>query len=478
MLLGPTQYYYSKLAEEQEAKQDSSDHAKAEGIRIERVHLPNVTEYFLWDVNIGPDNTIDSILPRTYPPASDPPPSLLLPSLCHPHIHLDKPFLLTSRLPQYADLAPKDGSFEEALRNTSLAKTRYTDEDLLQRGSQLILESVKAGVTSMRAFVEIDHVTVHQCIKVATELKVKYASICHVQICAFAQDPVFSGEHGEENRQLIEQALAQFSNVIDCLGSTPYVEDSPSNAIKNIHWAISNAITWRIHLDFHLDYNLDATQNATVWDVLRLLRAAQWTSTNAGKTVALGHCTRHTLFSKDELSRLSREINESNLPVSLIGLPTSDLYMQGRPTGDTPDPHNRPRATLQVPALVTDYNLNAALGINNVGNAFTPFGTLDPLQLASWGVGIYQCGTDRDADVLYEAVSTKARKAIGLESWDGDTSVTISNGQRVPFGLMLVRNERNVSVSGMEAPARQRTVVRHVVWDVPEMGLREVVRGG
>lgn len=447
-------------------------------MRIAGVQLPKVSDYYLWDVNIGPNHIIDSITPTNYPPASAAPPSLLLPSLCHPHIHLDKPFLLTSHLDQYADLAPKDGSFGEALKNTSSAKSRYTEEDLLRRGSQLILESVQAGVTSMRAFVEIDHVTLHRCLKVAKELKAKYAHICHVQICAFAQDPVFSGDHGEENRKLMESAMHQFSDVIDCLGSTPYVEDSPENASKNIHWAIKNAVLHKIHLDFHLDYNLDQTKPAMVWDVLNLLREAQWTQTNPSKTIALGHCTQHTLFSKDELSRLASEINTTNLPISLIGLPTSDIYMQGRPTDSTADPHNRPRATLQIPSLIKDHNLNAAISINNAGNAFTPFGGVDSLQLACWGVGLYQAGTETDAEILYECVSTRARRAIGLERWDGDTSLEIKMGQSVPFGLMLVRNERVLQVGGMEVEARQRRVVRDVVWDVPGLGLREVVRGG
>jgi cytosine/adenosine deaminase-related metal-dependent hydrolase len=446
-------------------------------MKISGVHLAKVSNYYLWDIEIGPNNTIDSITPTNYPPPSAPSPSLLLPSVCHPHIHLDKPFLLTSHLDQYADLAPTDGSFSEALKNTSLAKARYTDQDLLQRGSQLILESFQAGVTSMRAFVEIDHVTEHRCLEVAKELKAKYARICYVQICAFAQDPVFSGDHGEENRKLMESALHQFSDVIDCLGSTPYVEDCSENAIKNIQWAIEIATRNKIHLDFHLDYNLDPTQPAMVWDVLKLLQKEQWTATNPSKTIALGHCTRHTLFSKEELSRLASEINTTRLPISFIGLPTSDLYMQGRPTDSTPDPHKRLRATLQVPALISDYNLNAAIGINNAGNAFTPFGSLDPLQLACWGVGIYQAGTERDAEILYECVSTRARRAIGLEAWDSDCIVEIKMGQSVEFGLMLVRNERVVQAEGMEVQARQRKTVRDVVWDVPAVGLREVVRG-
>jgi hypothetical protein len=43
--------------------------------------------------------------------------NFLVSSLCHPHIHLDKCFLLSH--PKYADLEIKDGDFVEALRLTS-----------------------------------------------------------------------------------------------------------------------------------------------------------------------------------------------------------------------------------------------------------------------------------------------------------------------------------------------------------------------
>jgi hypothetical protein len=41
----------------------------------------------------------------------------LIPSLCHPHIHLDKAFLLSH--PKYADLCIEKGDFAEAMSLTS-----------------------------------------------------------------------------------------------------------------------------------------------------------------------------------------------------------------------------------------------------------------------------------------------------------------------------------------------------------------------
>ena len=78
---------------------------------------------------------------------------VLLPSLCHPHIHLDKCFLLSHL--KYVDLEIVRGDFAEALELTSEAKKRFEEDDLITRGRWLIQESIAAGVTHMRAFVEV-----------------------------------------------------------------------------------------------------------------------------------------------------------------------------------------------------------------------------------------------------------------------------------------------------------------------------------
>ena len=58
----------------------------------------------------------------------------LIPSLCHPHIHLDKCFLLSH--PKYADLEIQKGDFAEAMKLTSRSNTpcqssRYSQSHIL-----------------------------------------------------------------------------------------------------------------------------------------------------------------------------------------------------------------------------------------------------------------------------------------------------------------------------------------------------------
>ncbi|KAE8162041.1 hypothetical protein BDV40DRAFT_300818 [Aspergillus tamarii] len=372
-------------------------------------HRPNPTTY---DLTFSNEQTLSSIAPHlhtdTSPNKSHPP--LVLPALTHPHIHLDKAYIHNS-----TPIHPQTGSFQEALTLTTQAKSTFTEPDLRRRGEWLLSESSLNGVTALRAFVEIDSTVHHKCLTTAICLKHSWRNHCHIQLVAFAQDPLFSGPHAQENRDLMHSAFADHGDQIDVLGVTPYVEADLETAKQNIHWAVTTAWQLDKHVDFHLDYHLDPDKGPLVWE--------------------------------DDWERLRREIStgdEGNaLPVSFVGLPTSDLYMASPPS---PPPSSHPpppssssrgcesscdpkegsrvsdpvRGTLKVPELIRRYGLDVVLGVNNVGNAFTPWGSVDPVALACLGVGVYQAGTVEDAELLYECVSTRARAAIGLEEETGE----------------------------------------------------------
>lgn len=397
---------------------------------------------------------------------------LLLPCLTHPHVHLDKAFIHGS--PEYPHLLPCTGSFQEALSLTTQAKSQFKLPDLLTRGEWLVAESVAAGVTAMRAFVEVDHTVQTTCLEASRILKEKWQDVCEMQVVCFAQDPIFSGPFAEKNRSLMETGTSPSSHV-DVVGTTPYVEADSHAAMRNIDWAIDRALSVDRHLDFHLDYNLDAARDPLVWYVLRRLRESGWTRRSTSKRVMLGHCTRLTLFSEEEWERLAAEIRENDLPVSFVGLPTSDLYMAApaaAPSAGNHAPHDKPRGTLRVPEMIRKYGLDAVVGVNNVGNAFTPWGSPDPLSLACLGVGVYQAGTQADAELLYECVSTRARAAIGLPITASGTSLTLQQEDIPEFMLVY-----HVDEPGSGRPRARRSVAE-VVWDPPGRLCRVVARNG
>jgi cytosine/adenosine deaminase-related metal-dependent hydrolase len=339
--------------------------------RITNVRISDKPSSTLWDIAIknGKIASVDSHVDGSDDHSEetlDGGNRLIAPSLCHAHIHLDKCFLLQD--PKFSDLQIESGDFKEAMEMTGEAKSRFEEDDLLRRGARLIEESIQHGVTAMRAFVEVDGVVQMKCLDAGLKLKETFKDRCEVQICAFAQLPLFSGQDGgEEVRKLITNS-ASFEKV-DVLGSTPYVEDDEQKSKDNVKWITQLALKHQKHMDLHLDYFLEEDKKPLVWDTLDIIKELGWDKKGGSRQITLGHCTRLTRFRTDEWTHLRQEVG--SLPISFVGLPTSDLFMMRTP--------ENVRGTLPVIELINEYGFNAAIAVNNVGNAFTPYGNCDPL---------------------------------------------------------------------------------------------------
>jgi cytosine/adenosine deaminase-related metal-dependent hydrolase len=357
------------LSEEKESMQDQT--SKKTLKKITNVRIPDKPSSTLWGITIndGKIASVDSHVDDSEIRGEDTLDGgnrLMMPSLCHAHIHLDKCFLLQD--PKFSDLQIESGDFNEAMEMTGEAKSRFEEDDLLRRGTRLIEESIQHGVTAMRAFVEVDGVVQMKCLHAGLKLKEMFKDQCEVQICAFAQLPLFSGQDGGEKvRELITKS-ASFEEV-DVLGSTPYVEDDEEKSKNNVKWITQLALKHQKHLDLHLDYFLEEDKKPLVWDTLDIIRELEWNGKAGGRQITLGHCTRLTRFRNDEWTHLRQEVG--SLPISFVGLPTSDLFMMRTP--------ENVRGTLPVIELINEYGFNAAIAVNNVGNAFTPYGNCDPL---------------------------------------------------------------------------------------------------
>ncbi|KAF2243639.1 cytosine deaminase protein-like protein [Trematosphaeria pertusa] len=423
--------------------------------KVAGVRLPDKPPSTLWDVSIseGRISSLDAHDPDRAGPESSPgildgANRLLAPSLCHAHIHLDKCFLLQD--PKFSDLQIEKGDFQEAMEMTGKAKARFEEDDLLRRGRQLIEESIYHGVTAMRAFVEVDGGVQFKCLDAGLKLKDEFEDRCEVQICAFAQLPLFSGEDGGEEVRKLMTAAAQ-EEAVDALGSTPYVERDENKSKMNARWISSLALTAGKHLDLHLDYFVEEHKQPLIWDTLNIIKDRNWLE-RGGKQITLGHCTRLTRFRDWEWDQLRQRVGE--LPVSYVGLPTSDLFMMRT--------DENVRGTLPVVKMIKQHDLQAAIAVNNVGNAFTPQGNCDPLGIATLGVGLYQAGTKKDAELLYATVSSRAKGAIGCES----TSLSLEVGEPADFVLF----------DRMDSGWRCRKSIAEVVYDAGPS--RQTIRRG
>jgi hypothetical protein len=225
----------------------------------------------------------------------------------------------------------------------------------------------------------------------------------------FAQEPLFDAPGDMKpglNFTLLQQAIKR--NTITVLGSAPYVEHTIEQAKMNIGLIMEAGRSWGHHVDFHLDYNLDPCSEPLIYEVISQARKnrAQWRIVgpqDRQRRITISHATRLQLLSPAQWRDLSASIGD--LPITLVGLPQSDMYMQGR--GDQDLPLGPPRSTLRVPCILNNYGLEIAMGVNNIENAFTPQGSLDPLSLCTFGVAIFQSATPADIRTLIVCLTSK-----------------------------------------------------------------------
>jgi len=91
-------------------------HREVPPLSLNGVHLTNKPANSLWNICCK-EGRVSEISEYEAEANSKPDGRLVAPSLCHPHIHLDKCFLLSH--PKYADLEIEKGDFQEALNLTS-----------------------------------------------------------------------------------------------------------------------------------------------------------------------------------------------------------------------------------------------------------------------------------------------------------------------------------------------------------------------
>lgn len=205
------------------------------------------------------------------------------------------------------------------------------------------------------------------------------------------------------------------------VGSAPYVEPTVEKAKRNISLIFDLADAHGLALvDFHLDYNLDPNSELLIYEVIsqvkmryrlgRTTASEQHTHeasdklTDASKRpcphITIGHASRLQLLSHEEWRDLVDAIAE--IPLVFVGLPQSDMYMLGR---ESSGPGlGAARGTLRVPHLAREYGIDIAMSVNNVDNAFTPQGSLDPLSLRTFGISVFQAATPEDVRTLVVCV--------------------------------------------------------------------------
>ncbi|RIE04472.1 amidohydrolase family protein [Cohnella faecalis] len=170
---------------------------------------------------------------------------------------------------------------------------------------------------------------------------------------------------------------------VDAVGGVPY---NDRDSREHLEFVFRLAEEWGKPIDLHLDFSDDPGTMA-IADVVELTK-----SFGMQNRVAVGHLTALGSAEPETAQRLANDMAEAG--ISVFALPATDLYLNGR--GDAA----RPRRGLAPVRTLLDAGVNVCFGTNNMRNAFTPFGTGDPLDIGLLLAQTAYMGSREDAAVV------------------------------------------------------------------------------
>lgn len=312
---------------------------------------------------------------------------LVMPGLIETHIHLDKACIM-----QRCHL--QEGTLAEAVAQTRAAKAGFTEDDVYQRGAQVLDKAIVQGTTHMRTHVELDPQIGLIGFHAIRRLQADYAWAITLELCVFPQEGMLNNPGTEA---LLCQALESGATV---LGGCPYMDSDPLGQIQRL---FELATRYDCDLDLHLDFDLNP-EGLTVMEVARCTRLHGW-----GGRVTIGHVTKLSALPQESLTVLALELAEAGVQVTC--LPSTDLFLMGRDMF-----HNKPRGLAPL-AHLHACGVTCSVSTNNVGNPFTPYGDASLVRQANLFANVSQMGTVPQLLQCLAWVSSESARLLRLNDY-------------------------------------------------------------
>ena len=307
---------------------------------------------------------------------------LVLPAMAEAHAHLDKAFL--------AETVPNPtGDLMGAIINIEAARDRITEADTEARAERAARLIAANGATAIRTHADLTEANGLTSISALLRVRDRLANLVRIEVFALCGWPSF-GAAGAQQRALLREAVALG---IDGIGGCPHLEDDPVAANDNF---LTMAAEAELPVDLHVDETLDPARFALEDLADRVLR------TGFTQRVAASHCVSLVMQPQAVQQRVAETLAAAG--ISVIALPSSNLFLQGRDHSV-----GTPRALTPVNTLRAA-GVNVAAGADNLQDPFNPVGRGDCLETAALMI---MAGHVLPPDA-YGMVSSAVRKLMGL----------------------------------------------------------------
>ncbi|WP_432825589.1 amidohydrolase family protein [Dactylosporangium sp. CA-092794] len=307
----------------------------------------------LVDVRIK-DGVVVDVAPTGTLPVADPAAEvldldgwLLLAAPAEPHAHLDKAL-------SFDLVRPPLGDLDSAVASWVGYAPSLTVDSIAERARTQALAMLANGITAIRTHVDIHPGTATRGAQALVRVREELAGLIDLQIVALP--------HWRAGDAEIAAAL---DLGLDLVGGAPHHATNPLGEVERM---VAFAEKYGLGLDLHTDERLDGPVSLDHY--ARLVRRLPH-----DRSYAASHCVRLGTLPPDQRDAVIKEVLRSDLGV--IGLPATNLYLQGRQHAAAV-----PRGLTALRPLI-DAGVRVAAGADNVRDPFNPVGRSDAFETAS-----------------------------------------------------------------------------------------------
>jgi cytosine deaminase len=345
---------------------------------------------------------------------------LASPAFVQPHIHLDK-VRVGALLPPN-----RTGTLAEAIELLHATKRAATVDEIRERAGVVIRQAVLAGTTVIRSHVDVDTIGGLKPLAGVAAARADHADLCDVEIVAFPQEGIWRDPGTAE---LMAEAMRSGADVV---GGMPHWEADHDAARRHIAYCLDLAVRHDADVDMHVDETDDGR-----WRSFELLVDEAERRGWGGRATA-GHVCAMAAWDDAYASAVIRRA--AAVGVNVITNPPTNLMLQGR---DDREPRRRgiPRVKELLSAGVV-----VAAGQDCVDDAFYPFGSADPLQVALITAHAAQLGTPAEIAAALRMVGEDAARVLRLPEYG------LAAGARAD--LVVLDAERPADALREQAPRR------------------------
>ncbi|AFR50667.1 amidohydrolase family protein [Gordonia sp. KTR9] len=302
---------------------------------------------------------------------------LLLPPAAEPHAHLDKAL-------SWSELSPPSGDLADAITSWRAGSVALDEHSFRTRALQATSSMLRNGITAVRTHADVlPHEDPLRAVRVLTEIRDHLRGLMDIQVAVLAS-PLAPTAH-------IEAAL---DAGVDLVGGAPHIADDPLLELTRL---LDLAEARGIGADLHVDEFLDG-DHLTIEAFAD--RVADWPE---DRVRTAGHCCRLDTLATDDLQRVARALARAR--VSVVALPVTNLYLQGR---HGPSAGRRGITPIDV---LRDHGVRVVGGADNIRDPFNPVGRADHLETAA----LLITAAHQNPHTAMEMVTSEARAVLGLE---------------------------------------------------------------